>query len=156
MVEGVTGSLGSKKSGRPSQSCRVYFSVIEPRLRLFRFAVFTEVDLVPYAPPALANVEWFFQYIYRLEGLPEMLRTAFFCYRGGWSATRLAGPDALWRGSADCREDHVLRNADDLNLRVGYSTASVPTWSARMQSPPFPDRRAWLNLGDPCAFPWCQ
>ena len=82
-IEGVTGSSSQKKSGRPSQSCRVYFSVIEPRLRLFRFAVFTEVDLVPYAPPALANVEWFFQYIYRLEGLPEMLRTAFFCCGGG-------------------------------------------------------------------------
>ena len=79
----MTGSSSQKKSDRPSQSCRVYFSVIEHRLRLFRFAVFTEVDLVPYAPPALANVEWFFQYIYRLEGLPEMLRTAFFCCGGG-------------------------------------------------------------------------
>ena len=49
----------SKESVRPSQSCRLHFSVIEPWLILSRFAVFTEVNLVPSAPPALANVEWF-------------------------------------------------------------------------------------------------
>ena len=62
------GSSSQNKSDGPSQSCRVYFSVIEPRLRLFRFAVFTEVDLVPSALPALANVALCFHITYRQLG----------------------------------------------------------------------------------------
>ena len=42
---GGMGSLGQKKSGRPSQLARGHFSVIDPRLRLYRFTFFTEVDL---------------------------------------------------------------------------------------------------------------
>ena len=41
-LEGVMGSRGLKKSGRPGQSCRVYFSVPDPRLG-FRRAIFSEV-----------------------------------------------------------------------------------------------------------------
>ena len=42
LLEGVVGSRGLKKSARPSQSCRVYFSVPDPRLG-FRRAIFSEV-----------------------------------------------------------------------------------------------------------------
>ena len=68
LLEGGVGSSSQNKSDGPSQSCRVYFSVIEPRLRLFRFAVFTEVDLVPSALPALANVALCFHITYRQLG----------------------------------------------------------------------------------------
>ena len=48
---GGVGSLGPKKSGRPSQLARGHFSVIDPRLRLYRFTFFTEVDLGRSAKP---------------------------------------------------------------------------------------------------------
>ena len=51
------GVVVGSKSGRPRELARVHFSNIEPRLHLSRFAVLTNVDLVPSARPALASVE---------------------------------------------------------------------------------------------------
>ena len=42
VLEGGVGSRGLKKSGRPSQSCRVYFSVPDPRLG-FHWRYFSKV-----------------------------------------------------------------------------------------------------------------
>ena len=46
-VEGGTGSLGSKKSGRPSQLARGHFSVLGSRLRFFSICSFHRGRVAP-------------------------------------------------------------------------------------------------------------
>ena len=91
-LEGVTGSLGSKKTATPSQLARGHFSVLGSRLRFSRFAVLTEVDLVvsTSALPELAHEATFFHITYRQLGAPRQCCARLF------SATAEGGVPPDW------------------------------------------------------------